>query len=66
MQAPDFSLQNSEGKTVKLSSFAGSFLGLGAKPVVRAMVVIMVFQKIILCSCCVRVWAGVGGAGLGR
>ena len=36
VQAPDFSLQNSEGKTVKLSSFAGSFLGLGAKPVVGA------------------------------
>lgn len=33
-QAPDFALKSTDGKTVKLSSFAGGPLGLGAKPVV--------------------------------
>mmetsp|Transcript_10157 Transcript_10157/g.30500 ORF Transcript_10157/g.30500 Transcript_10157/m.30500 type:complete len:195 (+) Transcript_10157:102-686(+) len=33
-KAPDFALKSTDGKTVKLSSFAGGPLGLGAKPVV--------------------------------
>lgn len=47
---------------MKLSSFAGSFLGLGAKPVVRAVGVVMVSEDEILQLLCV----GVVGVGLGR